>query len=97
MRVQALAFIAPAAARPAPKISAAEAERRVLLAKAYSRFMMAEDKRRMGALVQIARARDHALQTLADLDPQLHKQALVIDEAMYPPQLKVATDTPAKH
>ena len=79
------------------KISAAEAERRVLLAKAYSRHMIAEDKRRMGALVQIARARDHVLQTLADHDPQLHKQALVIDTVMYPPQLKLATDTPAKH
>ena len=94
---EALAAIAPTTPRPRPKISPAEAERRILLAKAYSRHMITRDKTLMQQLIRTAASRDAALAELKALSPALFDQAMLIDNNVYPAQLKPMTDTPPKN
>ena len=79
------------------KISAAEAERRALVAKAYSRFCMQRENAQMKKLCAIAQCRDHALAELQALSPELHAHALQVDTALYPINMKPVTDTPPLH
>ena len=90
----ALATVAPQQARPAAKITPQEGARRTLLAKAYSRHMMALERKNMQKLCEAAGARNDALLQLQLLSPLLYDKALVVDKNMYPLQLKPATDTP---
>jgi hypothetical protein len=83
--------------RPKAKISAAEAERRVAVAKAYSRHCMLKDHVQMKQLCAIAKCRDNALAELLALSPALHAHALTVDPALYPINMKPITDTPPLH
>ena len=77
-------------------ISEAEAERRTLLAKEYSRLCMQREHTQMKKLCGIAKARDEALAELAEHWPKLHVEALKDDPTPYPIELPVVTETPAK-
>jgi hypothetical protein len=48
----------------------------------------------MKKLCEIAASRDEALAQLKELSADLYAKAIVVDNNMYPTQMKLATETP---
>ena len=90
------AFAVPTRARPRAKLTADELDERAAAVKAWSTYKLRESRARDKRMLELTFARDNALAELKVLDMKLYNAAITVDEALFPINFPVVTDTPPK-
>lgn len=80
--------------RNVPPIDEQENERRVLLLKEWSKYRNQQQREELRKLQDVINSRELALRELKKVSPWHYKEAVKIDDSLFPLYLKGPTETP---
>ena len=90
------AFAVPSRPRQNPKVSEEDLNERAASVKAWSRYRVNQERVNNKRMLELAAARDNALEELKGIDMKLYTEAITVDETLFPITFPVITDTPPK-